>query len=261
MFEQTFVKTGRTSRPWTIVVSLVLQVGLVGVMVLLPLIYTDTLPGAQLRNPLVAPSPPAAPPPPAVKIVAVERVKAIPRQFVSPERFYAPRSIPATTPVIIDEDMPSVVPEEIGSRIPGAIPCGQPGLPPCGSTGSGVPWATGPTIPPPPPPMEKKEEAAKPTVPERILVGGNVQQAKLIRQPKPVYPPLARQARVQGAVRLNAIIGRDGAIQNLQVTSGHPLLVPAAIEAVRQWVYQPTFLNGEPVEVVTVIEVNFTLTR
>jgi protein TonB len=92
-------------------------------------------------------------------------------------------------------------------------------------------------------------------------VGGNVQSAKLIRGPKPVYPPLAKQARIQGTVRLNAIIGKDGTIQNLTAASGHPLLVPAAMDAVKQWLYQPTLLNGEPVEVVTVIDVNFTLSQ
>ena len=77
----------------------------------------------------------------------------------------------------------------------------------------------------------------------------------------PVYPPLAKQARIQGTVRLNAIISRDGTIQNLQLVSGHPLLAPAALAAVKQWVYEPTLLNGEPVEVVTVIDVNFTLSQ
>ena len=72
-----------------------------------------------------------------------------------------------------------------------------------------------------------------------------------MKQPRPIYPPLAKQARIQGVVRLNAIIGKDGTIQNLTVASGHPLLVPAALEAVKQWVYKPTLLNGEPVEVVT----------
>jgi protein TonB len=90
-------------------------------------------------------------------------------------------------------------------------------------------------------------------------VGGNVQAARLVNQPRPVYPPLARQARIQGTVRFNAIIGKDGRIENLTLVSGHPLLVPAATEAVKQWVYKPTLLNGEPVEVVTQIDVNFTL--
>ena len=75
------------------------------------------------------------------------------------------------------------------------------------------------------------------------------------------YPPLAKQARIQGTVRFNAVIGKDGTIQNLTLVSGHPLLVPSATEAVSQWVYQPTLLNGEPVEVVTQIDVNFTLSQ
>jgi len=110
----------------------------------------------------------------------------------------------------------------------------------------------------PPPPPEVKA-APKSLVPQRIPVGGNVQQAKLVNQPKPQYPPLARQARIQGTVRFTAIIGVDGRIQNLTLVSGHPLLVPAAQAAVKEWVYQPTLLNGEPVEVVTQIDVNFTL--
>jgi TonB family protein len=92
-----------------------------------------------------------------------------------------------------------------------------------------------------------------------IQVGGTVQQAALVYQPRPVYPRLAKLARVQGAVCLTAIIGRDGTIPYLKLVSGNPLLVTAAFEAVRQWRYRPTLLNGEPVEVITRIDVNFTL--
>jgi protein TonB len=92
-------------------------------------------------------------------------------------------------------------------------------------------------------------------------VGGQVEAANLLRQIKPGYPPLAKQARIQGTVRFNAIIAKDGTIQNLQVVSGHPMLVQSALEAVRQWVYKPTLLNGEPVEVITTIDVNFTLNQ
>jgi protein TonB len=95
----------------------------------------------------------------------------------------------------------------------------------------------------------------------RIRVGGNVQATKLIAQPKPSYPGEAKQARIQGVVKLRAIIGKDGAIENLDVISGHPLLVAAALGAVRQWVYEPTLLNGEPTEVETQINVNFTLSQ
>lgn len=117
---------------------------------------------------------------------------------------------------------------------------------------------TGPAPPPPPPPTMTE---AQPAPPSRIKIGGAVQQTKLIRQPHPVYPPDAKAARVQGVVKLSAIIGKDGTIQKLEVISGDPLLVPSALEAVQQWVYQPTLLNGDPVEVVTQIDVNYTLSQ
>jgi TonB family protein len=108
------------------------------------------------------------------------------------------------------------------------------------------------TVTPPPPPPD-------PNGAKRLTIGGNVQQAKLIRQPAPQYPPLAKQARISGVVHLQAVIGVDGNVRNLQVLSGHPLLIPPTLEAVTQWVYQKTLLNGEPVEVLTQIDVNFTL--
>jgi len=106
------------------------------------------------------------------------------------------------------------------------------------------------------PPVERKAVTA--AVP-RIRQGGMVQAAKILRQVKPIYPPLARQARISGVVLLEAVISREGTVESLHVLSGHPLLVPAAIDAVRQWLYQPTLLNGDPVEVLTQIEVNFKL--
>ena len=109
--------------------------------------------------------------------------------------------------------------------------------------------------PPPPPTVHKNVQTP------RIPVGSILQAAKLIRQPKPVYPELARRARIQGVVRLHALISREGTIEDLQVVSGHPLLFPSALEAVKQWAYQPTLLNGERVEVVTDIDVNFTLSQ
>ena len=86
-----------------------------------------------------------------------------------------------------------------------------------------------------------------------------MQSAKLVSQPKPAYPPLAKQARISGTVMLSVIIGADGSVRDIQVISGHPLLIPAALEAVRQWKYSPTLLNGEPAEVSTQVDVNFTL--
>jgi protein TonB len=90
-------------------------------------------------------------------------------------------------------------------------------------------------------------------------VGGQVESARLIFQPRPEYPPLAKMARIQGVVKLDALISKDGTIEQLKAISGHPLLVHAAMTAVQQWRYQPTLLNGEAVEVATEIDVNFTL--
>ena len=102
------------------------------------------------------------------------------------------------------------------------------------------------------------KSAASPA-PERIRVGAQVQERNLITMVDPLYPPLAMQARIQGLVRFNVVIGKDGRVANMQLVSGHPLLVAAARDAVRQWVYKPTLLNGDPVEVVTEVGVNFTL--
>jgi protein TonB len=137
----------------------------------------------------------------------------------------------------------------------GGIPGGVAGGTPGGVLGGIIGAVAAPQFAPPPPPPPKV------VTPKRITIGGNVQQAKLVRQPKPVYPPLAKQARISGVVHLAAVISKDGTIQDLKVISGHPLLIPSALEAVKQWVYQPTLLNGEPVEVSTQIDVNFTLSQ
>ena len=103
--------------------------------------------------------------------------------------------------------------------------------------------------------------AAVPKVatPQRVRVSQGVSQGLLVHKVQPSYPPLARQARIQGTVVLQALIGKDGSIQNLHVVSGHPMLTNAALEAVKEWKYKPYILNGEPVEVETTINVNFSL--
>jgi protein TonB len=99
----------------------------------------------------------------------------------------------------------------------------------------------------------------KVATPQRVRVSQGVSAGLLVRKVNPNYPPLARQARIQGQVLLQAEISKDGSIQNLRLISGHPMLAPAAIEAVKQWKYKPYLLNGEPVEVETQVQVNFTL--
>lgn len=113
------------------------------------------------------------------------------------------------------------------------------------------------SAPEPHPPVEVN----KPDPPASIRIGGDVLAAKILGRVQPVYPQMARTARIEGVVRLLGVLNRDGRIESLQVISGHPLLVQAALEAVRQWTYSPTYLNGVPVEVQAPIEVRFTLSR
>jgi len=252
MFEQSFVEgENATRKASSVFVSFLIQCSLITVAVIIPLIYTETLPKAQLTSFLVAPPPPPPPPPPPAATPPPKVVKVVPRQFDA-GRLMAPKQIPKEIAMIKEEEMPPAAAAGVVGGVPGGVPGGAAGGVIGGIIGSAAP-------PPPPPPP--KEEKPKPVTPKQIRVGGNVQAAKLLNQPKPAYPPLARQARIQGVVRFNAVIGKDGTIQNLTLVSGHPLLVPSATEAVRQWRYQPTLLNNEPVEVVTQIDVNFTLSQ
>ena len=248
MFEQTFVGGGRTKTPFTVMVSFVFQCLLIGIAILIPLIYTDTLPSTQLTSFLTAPPPPPPPPPPPA--AAPVKVRVIPRQFDA-GRLMAPKSIPKEIAMIKEDEAP---PPSASMGVVGSVGGMYGGMPGgvIGSIITNVPVAA----PPPPPPVVKPVVAA---APQRIRVGGNVQEARLSKKIVPTYPPLARSARISGVVRFNAIIGTDGHIQNLQLVTGHPLLVPSAQAAVSQWIYQPTLLNGEPVEVMTQIDVNFTL--
>jgi len=249
MFEQTFVEgVGKTNRSWTIMVSFLVQFAAVTVLIILPLIYFEQIKSANMTSMLVAPPPPPPPPPPpaaaqAVKVVHVVKVSL---------QLVAPKTIPKEVKMIKEEE---VAPPSVG--VPGGVPGGVSG----GTSGGVLGGILGgiPSAAPPPPPPPKVVE--KPKTPSSIRVGGNVQAANILRQPKPPYPPLARQARIQGTVRFNAVIGKDGHIQNLQLVSGHPLLVVAATQAVEQWVYKPTLLNGEAVDVITTIDVNFTLNQ
>ena len=223
----------------TMPIAYIFEAILVGVLVLVPLIYTEALPKAQLMTFLVAPPPPPPPPPPP----AAAAVRII-RRVTAEDIMRAPTVIPKTVREIKDEPEPQTQAVGVVGGVPGGLPGGS-----AGGVIGGIIGGVLSSAPPPP----------KPTTPKRIRLGGQVEAARLIFAPKPEYPPLAKMARIQGSVRLEAIISKDGTIQDLKVVSGHPLLVKSAIEAVSRWRYQPTLLNGEPVEVVTEVDVNFTL--
>src|SRR5579871_468235 len=246
MFEQTFVATGKTNKTWTVMISFGIQVGLLVVAVILPMIYFEVLPSAQLTSFLVAPPPPPPPPPPPAA-APPKVVKVIPRQFDA-GKLMAPKAIPKDIAIIKEEELPP--PSSGVGGVIGGVAGGVAGGAMGGVLG-GIIGAVPSAAPPPPPPPPKKEVAA---TPQRIRVGGNVQAANLVNQQRPVYPPLAKQARISGTVELSAVIGKDGHVQDLKVIKGHPLLVQAALDAVKNWVYRPTLLNGEPVEVSTTID-------
>jgi protein TonB len=196
---------------------------------------------------LVAPLPaPPLPPPPPAKAVSVH-TKTVARSFDA--KLTAPISIPSHIPV---QEAVLEAPPEVG--VLGGVPGGIPG-----GVLSGVPGGI-PTVGlAPPPPEAKALPRAEPPAPHRIQVSADVQEAKLIRMIRPDYPPMAKMARVNGAVHMKAIIDANGRITQLKVIEGNPLLVTAAREAVEKWQYRPTFLDGEAVEVATDIIVNFRL--
>ncbi len=234
-------KTGDWKRA-TVPIAYVFEVVLVGGFVLTPIINTEALTRAQLSARLLELALP--PPPPPLPIATRTPVK--PTQRAPVDIMSVPPVIPKTITQFVDEPEPPR-PPAVGvlESVPGSM---------TGGISGSIPEGVYDSLNRPPPPPQTK--IIKPT---RIHVGGQVEQAKLIFQPKPEYPPLAKMARIQGVVRLEAVISRDGTIQDLKVLQGHPLLVKAAIEAVARWHYMPTLLNGEPVEVVTEIDVNFTL--
>ena len=244
MFEDSLIESGgrlRTKRGVTTTLSFVLQICLVGILVLLPLLYTEALPKQQLMTFLVAPPPPPPPPPPPAA-VPQRVVKVVQTDIINGE-LRTPTKIPKKVEMIKEEEAPPPVMASAGvvGGVPGGVPGGQ-----MGGVIGGIISSTPVAVP-------------KVATPQRVRVSQGVSQGLLIRKVQPAYPPLARQARIQGSVVLQAEISKDGAIQNLQLISGHPMLAPAAIEAVKQWRYKPYYLNGEPVAVETQITVNFTL--
>ncbi len=217
----------------------------IGVMLIMPLIFTEDLPKAQLLTMLVAPPPPPPPPPPAA--APVERVvRQIQTDVLNNGQLRTPTKIPQKVQMIKEEEAPPPMAATGGvvGGVPGGIPGGQLG----GVIGSVISATNSMSVP-----------KFVPVQPQRVRISQGVTKGLLIHKEEPVYPTLARSARVQGEVVLSAVIDVNGQIQNLSLVSGHPMLVPNAIAAVKQWRYKPYLLNGQPVEVETTITVIFTL--
>jgi protein TonB len=214
-------------------------------MLAVPLMFTEELPKAQLLTFLMAPPPPPPPPPPAAAEVHV--VKQIQTDLLNNGALRTPTKIPQKVQMIKEDEAPPPMASNGGvvGGVPGGIPGGQLG----GVIGSVISSTNSLSAVP----------RFVPATPTRIRISQGVTKGLLIQRVEPAYPTLARAARVQGDVILSAVIDINGQITNLQLVSGHPMLVPAAIAAVKQWRYKPYLLNGQPVEVETTITVIFSL--
>jgi periplasmic protein TonB len=241
MFEDSLVESSgkiKTRTKWTTGLSFIIQISLLGVMVLIPLIYTEALPKQALSTFLVAPPPPPPPPPPPAP--AVKTVKMV--SELDQGALRTPTKIPDKIKMVKEEEAPPPSAGGVAGGVSGGVPGGVMGGIMGGIVGSG-------NVP--------KVVAAKPAGPTRI--SGGVAQGNLITKTLPVYPAIAKAARISGTVVLAATISKTGTIENLHVVSGHPMLVNAAMDAVRQWRYKPFLLSGEPTEVETTIQVNFSM--
>ena len=245
MFEQAVLPSCPAGgRYWTVAAGFTGELLAIGLVLLAPLVWTDFLPRARALNwiSLPSPPPPVVKEPPAVRAHPARPWQAIGRLLIQP------RTIPATALII--DDPPGALPSTSGDegvRTNSATAA----LELLGSLVRTVPLqprvATAPVTQP---------VKSAPAAPRRISM---VRPARLLHRVEPVYPPLARAARISGTVELTGVIAADGRIRELRVVSGHPFLAQAALEAVRQWIYEPTVLNGELVEVVAPITVYFHL--
>ena len=234
MFEQSFLGDAAGSkRSWSVAGSALGQTALIGVAALLPLIFTHQLPVDEwaLHTVLFAPpAPPQPPPPPTVKA----------QQLSKPQRFEEmlrqPTAMPDQVALVHDRSPRVALSVQAPGGVVGAV------------TGLAEPDLASINFVPMPP-------TTKP-----IPIGGNIQSARLLKRVAPEYPEEARKENITGTVVLRAIIDKSGAVRDLELLEGHPLLAPSAIVAVGQWLYRPTKLNGQAVEVVTRVEVQYTLT-
>jgi protein TonB len=244
VFEQSLLLNQDSKRPWNFLASLSAELFVISLVLLIPLLYRDHLPAVHWKDILVGPAPLA--PPVQQPVAHAPSVNSIALSTASHRSFHWDPSAKLSSAPASSVDFAPDAPPSLG-----------PGIGSGGSTNMLGRFI--PNIVAPPPPKPVVDTPKPPSAP--VYVTSDLQMAKLVRKVIPEYPPLAKSARISGVVRLIGTIGKDGAIRDLQLVSGHPMLARAALEAVRQWVYKPTLLNGMPVEVIAPIEVNFTLSQ
>ncbi len=250
MFETAVLSSGpQTKRMWTTCLGFSGQALLLSALVISPMISPRVLPRVVWAVTLAPPSPPPAPPPPGdPRVVPVNQVRAT--------RIFHGITEPAAVPRIIERVIDPADAPPPGAYVPGAIAGSREGVP--GGIADAVAGLAARFVPVvrPPEPVVREAPRPQPPPPPRIT---QVRMAEPIQRVTPIYPPLARVAHVSGKVELSGVLGVDGRIHEVRVVSGHPLLVKAAVDAVMQWIYRPTTLNGVAVEVEAPIIVNFIL--
>jgi len=252
-------RIGRRKKPATLAMSTLVHILIGGALILIPLLQTQAVPPVALPPPPVQMASPAR----FVKLVAAARPagsgSSSPTPAVMPDTLIAPTAIPERIAYVAD----AIV---IGPDIEGYA--GLKGAPSgngigIGSGGPGIFGGNGdgfaPTAVPPPPTPIQPPPPPKIQVREPLRVSSGHQNSLLVHRVDPIYPSLARTARVEGTVIAEARISNTGAIEDLRIISGHTLFRQSVLDAVKQWRYRPTLLNGEPIDVVTTITVNFTL--
>jgi protein TonB len=252
---ETFPKFDKYKKP-SVISAAVFHVVLISVLIVIPLLLPQAISESQLLVMLVAPlEPPPAPLAPPVLTPAAGKPKEPPKLQVRPsdtDALIMPTAIPTEVAKIIDEP---VMPDTgVVGGVPGGVPGGVAGGILGGVLSSSLRADVLPAAapPPPPPPPKAVAPSAGP-----VRIGGIVREPRVTKLVPPKYPSLARQARVSGTVVLEAIVTEDGKVSEIKVISGHPLLLEAAIDCVKQWEYEPTQLNGVPTAVILTAKVHF----
>jgi protein TonB len=228
------------------VCAVLLHAVVIAALIIAPLYFTDAIDLKAFQNTWLAePAPPGPPPPPAAAPQVQRAMKSVTR-LVQGGRMMAPSVIPKNIAMIKEAPLP---PEPGGGAV-GGVPGGIPGGTLGGVLGGIVSGAASPmaAIAPPPPPMKRI-----------IRVGGKVDPPKQIYAAEVKYPAIARAARIEGTVVIDAIIDEQGKVVQARVVSGPGMLIGAALQSVEQWRYEPTRLNGEPVSIEMHVEVHFAL--
>ena len=239
MIEENSIHQPRSLLDW--VVSIILHFVVLAFLLLLPLYFTSKLDIQRFNLTfLAAPMAPAAPPPPPMASSTTRASHPVPTRTFTPDKLTAPSFVPRA--------ILATPPEEAAMGATGGVPGGIPG----GQVGGVIGGILGGAVnsaPAPPPPVEGPKKP--------LVVGGDVKPPRLIYGPAPEYPPLASQAQISGVVIIEAILDEHGNVTGMRVVKGHPLLIAAALKAVSQRKYEPTYLDGQPMPVDLRVEISF----